>query len=279
MRLTLSLILLLLLAFSPAQSRSIKAGDIYGPEDTGFNSIGDANLTVSTIIEKANRNIGQTPEDPTIRFGDILVDDGLQNADRCTSRKPSCMWPRNSDGNTYIPYIISNQFRPKQKDLITSVLKTFEKSTCIRFKPRDREEDYIDVQSLEGLCYSFVGRTGGGQTLSLNSRGCLYKNTIQHEFLHALGFHHEQCRSDRDKHIRILYENIIPGEEHNFDKEDTNNLNTPYDYGSVMHYERDAFSRNGQPTMVPIPNSNVAVGRAEEMSANDILRIKRLYCD
>uniref|UniRef100_A0A3B1IMB0 Metalloendopeptidase n=1 Tax=Astyanax mexicanus TaxID=7994 RepID=A0A3B1IMB0_ASTMX len=277
MYLTLSLILLMLLAFSPAQTRSIKAVEIHGPKDPGFNSAGDDELSVSAIIERANRDIGQKPEDPTITFGDILVDDGLQNADPCTSRNPSCLWPKNKNGIVYVPYIISNQFCPKEKKLITDILKTFRNSTCIQFVPRDREEDYIHIQNLKG-CYSSVGRRGGEQTLSLSRQGCLYKRAVQHEFIHALGFHHEQSRSDRDQHIRIVYENIDPDKKHNFNKVDTNNLKTPYDYGSVMHYGRDAFSNNGQPTMIPIPDQNVAVGRAQEMNANDILRIKRLYC-
>ncbi|PWS22732.1 hypothetical protein DKP78_16835, partial [Enterococcus faecium] len=78
-------------------------------------------------------------------------------------------------------------------------------------------------------------------------------------------------------HVRIIYENIIPDKKDNFKKINTNNLGTPYDYGSVMHYSRFAFSRNGQPTIVPIPDSNVAIGRATEMSKWDIDRINRLY--
>lgn len=61
-------------------------------------------------------------------------------------------------------------------------------------------------------CYSWVGRQGnGGQTVSLSRQGCLYHNTVQHELLHALGFNHEQTRSDRDNHIRVYWENIIDG--------------------------------------------------------------------
>ncbi|CAG12479.1 unnamed protein product, partial [Tetraodon nigroviridis] len=60
-------------------------------------------------------------------------------------------------------------------------------------------------------CWSYVGRQGGRQDVSLQARGCLYHEVVQHEVLHALGFHHEQVRSDRDNYIRILTENIIPG--------------------------------------------------------------------
>lgn len=47
--------------------------------------------------------------------------------------------------------------------------------------------------------------------LSLARSGCLYHGTVQHELLHALGFNHEQTRSDRDKHIRVLLQNVHSG--------------------------------------------------------------------
>ena len=62
-------------------------------------------------------------------------------------------------------------------------------------------------------CWSYVGRRGGGQVVSLDRRGCVYHQVVQHELLHALGFNHEQTRSDRDSHVRIIYQNIMRGEE------------------------------------------------------------------
>ena len=50
---------------------------------------------------------------------------------------------------------------------------------------------------------------------------------------------HEHTRPDRDLHVRILLENVQPGQEHNFQKvsNDTHNTgNTPFDYKSIMIY-------------------------------------------
>jgi len=55
-----------------------------------------------------------------------------------------------------------------------------------------------------------VGRIGGKQQLSLGN-GCVYTGTIMHEFLHAIGFYHEQSRPDRDQFVRIVTENIQGG--------------------------------------------------------------------
>ena len=57
----------------------------------------------------------------------------------------------------------------------------------------------------------------GGQVVSLSTRGCMYKGIVMHELLHAVGFHHEQNRPDRDNYLKIFHENIKSGMEHNFD--------------------------------------------------------------
>uniref|UniRef100_A0A3Q2DKB9 Metalloendopeptidase n=1 Tax=Cyprinodon variegatus TaxID=28743 RepID=A0A3Q2DKB9_CYPVA len=65
---------------------------------------------------------------------------------------------------------------------------------------------------------------------------------------------------------------------YNFQKQDTNNLNTPYDYSSIMHYGRYAFAvASGRETITPIPNPNVQIGQRQGMSSWDIRRINLLY--
>ncbi|XP_029985539.1 low choriolytic enzyme-like [Sphaeramia orbicularis] len=256
-----------------AHSFSVKVL-IDGSDESSGNTIEDDEFTVSARLEKANANLGKNLGDPVVIFGDIAVPSGLQNADPCTAR--GCLWPKAPDGNVYIPFRISRQFSRRQREIIIEGLRSFERTTCIRFTPLERQRDFVDIQSRSG-CFSFIGRRGRGQVVSLNRQGCVFLDTIQHEMLHALGFHHEQSRSDRDENVRILFENIRPGLENQFDKVQTNNLGTPYDYNSVMHYGRFAFSKNRQPTILPIPDPSVPIGRATEMSANDILRVNRLY--
>lgn len=118
---------------------------------------------------------------------------------------------------------------------------------------------------------------GGAQVVSLNRNGCIYKGIVQHEINHSLGFYHEHTRSDRDNYVVINWQNISPSMQSNFNKENTNNLNTPYDYSSVMHYGNTAFSINGLPTITPIPNPTVAIGQRVDMSNIDIQRINTLY--
>ncbi|KAM9495330.1 high choriolytic enzyme 1-like [Clarias gariepinus] len=274
MHLILDLPLLLLLSVTLVQRCSTKASITETCHEID-NNIDKNYLSVSSRIEQANKNAGKSNRGFTIVDGDIAVNTGLQNADQCTSK--TCKWPRKSNGKVYVPYVLNWQYTPSEKHIIESGLKSFTNLTCIQFVPHKNEKDFIHIMPNKG-CYSHVGRQGGEQRLSLKSNLCIDFGVVQHELLHALGFHHEHSRSDRDKHVKILYENIEPEAEDNFQKYVTNNLNTSYDYNSVMHYVRDAFSKNGKPTIVPIPRSDVPIGLAKEMSKNDILRVKRLYC-
>ncbi|XP_010892903.3 high choriolytic enzyme 1 [Esox lucius] len=231
-------------------------------------------LSVSELLEIANRNVVHTRNEPLIVDDIAYNSESERNADPCTSR--GCMWPKSSDGKVYVPYVISNQFSSRELQVIERGLQSFAGFSCINFVKRTNQKDYLNIQSQNG-CWSYVGRRGNAQVVSLSRSGCVYHGTTQHELLHALGFNHEQTRSDRDNHIRVLLQNVQSGMEHNFNKIATLNQNTAYDYNSVMQYHKFAFSKNNQPTMVPIPNQNVEIGKATAMSQNDITRLNRLY--
>ncbi|XP_037622864.1 high choriolytic enzyme 1-like [Sebastes umbrosus] len=237
----------------------------------------EGDLTVTEQLEQANKDLDRHRDGVEIN-GDIAVSprSNLRNADPCV--RNGCKWPKATDGKVYVPYYIANQYSANELDVIKRGINSFAFKTCIRFYPRTNERDFLYIQSLDG-CYSFVGRQGNAQTVSLSRQGCIYYGTVQHELLHALGFNHEQCRSDRDQHIQVITRNIIKGQAYNFDKINTLNQGTPYDYDSVMHYGRLAFSKdNINPTMRAIPNPNAVFGTAKQMSQNDINRINLLYC-
>ena len=65
----------------------------------------------------------------------------------------------------------------------------------------------IFVPILLYRCASNVGRQGGKQQMILN-QSCLMVGIALHQFLHVLGFFHEQSRRDRDKYIRINYDEV-----------------------------------------------------------------------
>ncbi|XP_061090165.1 hatching enzyme 1.2-like [Conger conger] len=205
--------------------------------------------------------------------GDLVVSN-TRNAIKC--RNNQCLWRKSSDGLVEVPYTMSNQFTHYHKKRIENAMKTFNTETCIRFVPRSYQRDFISIESRDG-CYSYLGRTGGKQVLSLAKYGCVYHGIIQHELNHALGFYHEHTRSDRDQYVKINWENVPPRTIFNFQKQDTENLNTPYEYTSIMHYGRTAFSTNGLDTITPVPNPNQSIGQRSNLSEGDIQKIKKLY--
>ena len=116
--------------------------------------------------------------------------------------------------------------------------------------------------------------------VSLQTPNCLWQGLINHELVHVLGFWHEQSRLDRDKHIRILYENILPDAIFNFKKYSTivEKLNFKYDYDSIMHYDTTTFSKNGLPTILPIkPGIDLKKNAFKLLSSIDIQKIRSYY--
>uniref|UniRef100_A0A671K5Q4 Metalloendopeptidase n=1 Tax=Sinocyclocheilus anshuiensis TaxID=1608454 RepID=A0A671K5Q4_9TELE len=205
--------------------------------------------------------------------GDILSS-GSRGAITCLV--DSCRWPRSVDGFVYVPYIISPLYDDMDRITIETGMLDISSATCVKFVPRTHEANFLNIQSRTG-CWSYLGMIGGSQTMSLQSPGCMWSGVAAHELMHALGFVHEQSRSDRDHHVSILWENIIEDQRHNFKKYETNNLNTAYDYSSVMHYGRYTFSEDGRPTIIPKPDPHISIGQRDGPSLTDIHKINILY--
>ncbi|CAH1789764.1 unnamed protein product [Owenia fusiformis] len=207
------------------------------------------------------------PEEGDLFEGDILLEDGQDyNAIR-NSRK---MWP-----NGIIPYTVKSA-TASERATLNAAIADYNKYTCIRWVPRTNQMAYVSIVKGAG-CYSVVGTLRHVQTLSLG-HGCWTKGIIIHEMMHAVGFFHEQSRSDRDNYVTIMLQNVKTGMEHNFNKYSSGQVNDllTYDYGSVMHYQATAFSKNGEHTIVP-KTSGARIGQRVGFSQLDIQKVNMLY--
>ncbi|XP_031553445.1 zinc metalloproteinase nas-15-like [Actinia tenebrosa] len=236
------------------------------------------------VDEDAEREGGEYKEEENLGNshvieGDIYVDKSttnilgaLQNGvARDAITNAVRLWPRGR-----VPYVFG-RVSSRVKSAFRQAIAEYNRYSCIRVVPRTSEKDYIYVVS-EGGCWSFIGKRGDRQKLSLG-RGCEYKGIAVHELMHALGFYHEQSRLDRDNYITIHWNNIKSGRDYNFRKYShgqADTLNEPYDYGSIMHYPRKAFTRNGKETIVP-KRSGVTIGQRRGLSRIDIRQLNKLY--
>jgi astacin len=181
-------------------------------------------------------------------------------------------WP-----NALMPYVIDGGL-PNQSR-VTNAIAHWEQQTNMRFVLRTAANagqypNYVRFIRADG-CWSSVGMQGGEQQLSLGD-GCTTGNCI-HEIGHAWGLWHEQSREDRDSFVRINWQNIESGAEHNFNQHITDGDDIgAYDYGSIMHYGRFAFSKNNQPTIEPL-QSGVTIGQRTALSAGDIAAVHAIY--
>ncbi|KAL0966179.1 hypothetical protein UPYG_G00291960 [Umbra pygmaea] len=223
---------------------------------------GGRNLDIFDINEEAGLNLVE---------GDIVLD---EKQSRNSIVGDEYRWPKT------IPYYFEDDLEINAKGVILKAFEQYRLKTCIDFKPWEGEKNYISIFKGNG-CFSSVGnRHVGKQRLSIGAN-CDRIATIEHEFLHALGFWHEQSRSDRDDYVMIMWDRISEGKESNFNMYNdimSSSLGVPYDYGSMMHYSKTAFRNGTEPTIVTkIAAFGDVIGQRMEFSDNDLLKLRRLY--
>ncbi|XP_065821828.1 bone morphogenetic protein 1-like isoform X4 [Labrus bergylta] len=203
----------------------------------------------------------------------------LHRLRRAATSRPERVWP---DG--IIPYVISGNFSGSQRAIFRQAMRHWEKHTCVTFTERTTEESYIVFTYRPCGCCSYVGRRGNGPQAISIGKNCDKFGIVVHELGHVIGFWHEHTRPDRDQHVSIIRDNIQPGQEYNFLKmepDEVDSLGEVYDFGSIMHYARNTFSRGiFLDTILPrydINGVRPPIGQRTRLSNGDIAQARKLY--
>lgn len=183
-------------------------------------------------------------------------------------------WP-----NAVIPYSMSGTFSSSNRRVIQEAIGQWNKYTCLKIQPRRNEKNYVWLDNGRG-CSSNVGMAGGRQTLAL-APGCRHRRTIMHEFGHAIGFTHEQCRTDRDQYLKLNLNNVKSSKRYNFNKYPKGSLDDQgvgYDYESIMHYGQYSFSSNNKKTIITkAPYYQSRIGRSQGLAFSDVKIVNLMY--
>jgi len=255
-----------------------------------------SNIWENVVVQKRQLGIGRSVMDDHANLigGDILHDPDepdptlvnlmLGRMDDPAQRRPPIPmfnWHLKVWMTRDIPYIIKPSSN-KDRRVILSGMARLKEVSCLNFRKK-KSNDKWWLEFFYGVgCYSGIGKKywKTGPTVISIGLNCNYKDIVMHEVLHALGFAHEQSRTDRDKHVKIKMGNVIQGFASNFKKKKLTEgfyFGTPYDVESIMHYGNSAFSKGkGRTTIEKLNNPKEKLG-GKKLSRWDIEELNQMY--
>ncbi|OWA54535.1 putative Zinc metalloproteinase nas-14 [Hypsibius exemplaris] len=147
-------------------------------------------------------------------------------------------------------------------------MEDFSSQTCIKFQPLINDPNSILFQATPS-----------------RDEDCVSKGIIQHELMHVVGFFHEQSRSDRNDFVDINKNNldseVLQKNFLDWSAVEVTAFGFPYDFGSIMHYPKVAFPKDGFSWTIRPKKEwaqyETVMGQRNGLSQIDIGKINAMY--
>ncbi|KAK0418318.1 hypothetical protein QR680_013497 [Steinernema hermaphroditum] len=207
--------------------------------------------------------------------GKLLASEGLviDNTD--------LLWPDNP-----IPYAIDSDLQDSGAiPQIQSALKMWEEATCLSFKEDILSDDSI-IFFESSVCSTMIGHVlREGQMIDLNADCAKDVGHIAHELGHTLGLLHTEARQDRDKYVKIFWNNIQHRYRIDFEEPTiSTSALKGYDFGSLMHSSstsrlRENLEGTDEKTISPKDERfSQTLGFRKGIAFSDAKQINKAYC-
>lgn len=258
-------------AFAPAALEEAFPGARVQGQGEAVVEANDGDITIPFVIQ----------EGMAVAGGDMI----LGPADAFLQRSTGLRNTWNRWDTCSIPYAFDSSLSAAAREDFLDAVDHWEEHTGLSFVEDASASDRIHVRGGSG-CSSYVGKIGGAQALTL-SPTC-GRGAAIHEIGHAMGFFHEQARSDRDEHVTVHMNRVQSGREHNFrtwEQRGQAGMDIgPYDVGSIMHYGSWAFAtgscwsgNTSGCTITHLDGSYITENQRNGLSSGDLAGIQELY--
>lgn len=184
-----------------------------------------------------------------------------------------------------VPVVFDSTITSTQRTAFFTACSAWSVNSSVKCVNRSTQADYLYVTDDAPGCHTQVGAwnghpaESGKRVFNFREAWCWDQPYLIHDVGHVLGLIHENQRPDRDSYIRIITENIIPEMAVFFEKFETVEEKSAYDYLSVMHYHSWSWTINPNSSDYPtiLKLNGELIQHNKVLSSGDKAVIARMY--